>query len=517
MEYNINSKSRLFNSSRNLMFGLMGQLFHYILSFATRTIFISLLAKEYLGVNGLFANILSILSLAELGIGGAFSSLLYKPLHENDTEKLKSLMNAFKKAFIIIGSVICVIGLGLLPFLTYIIKDVNIENVRLVYILFLTGSVVSYLCIYRISLIIADQKEYIYTIYSQIFIFLQYALQIAVLLLTRDFFLYVSVQIACSIGVNVLLYRKAGKMYSFLKEKANRLDTDTRKELFRKIYASIFHHIGYVILSSTDNIIITTIIGISWVGVYSNYLLLISVIIAFTNLFFKAITASVGNLAVSTDNVTSHMVFKRIQFMNFMIVGLFSICLCILLNPFINLWIGEEYLLDTYIVFIIVTMYYFGVDGIKNCVTVFKRTTGLFYYDRYSPVAEATIKIVLSIILAQKLSIAGIFLGTIIAALTTNIWIEPYVVYRHLFKMPLKQYFLRLLLYSIVTLMTGIIVKNIVCNINHETWLGFFVMAVCCILLTLIIFVLLFFRTSEFKYFYHLSRDLLLKYIFRKY
>lgn len=512
---NNDNKSRLYNSSRNLIFGLAGHMFHYLLSFATRTIFIRLLATEYLGVNGFFTNILSLLSLAELGAESSFSSLLYKPLHEGDTEKLKSLMAAFKKTFIIIASFVGVAGLSILPFLKIFIKDINIENIQLIYILFLTGSIVSYLCTYRVSLIVADQKSYICTIYSQITIFLQYVLQILVLLLTGNFFLYLIIQIGGSISINLLLYYKAGKMYPFIKGKANKLDTDTRKDLVKKIYASIYHHTGYVVLTGTDNIIITTFIGIYWVGIYSNYLMLVGVVAAFTELFFDSIVASVGNLTVSTDNTTSYSVFKRVQFMNFLIVGLFSICLYILLNPFINLWIGKEFLLDKYIVFLIVTMYYLGYNGIKKCVSIFKQTTGLFYYDRYSPVAEAIINIVLSIILAQKLGMAGVFLGTIIATLSTKIWIESYVLFKHFFKVSLRHYFWKLIIYSSIVLMTGFIVKKIVYLINYETWLGFFTMAVCCTLLTGAIFIILFFRTDEFKYFHELAKRILVKNIFK--
>ncbi len=515
METKIKKNTRLQNSMRNFVFGLGAQIFHYVLSFATRTIFIRLLSAEYLGVNGLFSNILSILSLVEMGIGGSFSSLLYKPLHEGDTEKLKSLMYAFKKAYIFVGTVVAIGGLSVVPFLDIIIKDANIENIELIYILFLAGSVVSYLCTYRISLVIADQKTYIYTIYSQIVIFLQYVLQIIVLLLTKNFILYLIIQIGGSISINIILYYKAGKIYPFTKERGEKLDQDTRKDLFKKIYASIYHHAGYVVLTGTDNILITTIIGIYWVGVYSNYLMLIGVITAFAKLFFDAIVASVGNLTVSTDRDTSYLVFKRVQFMNFLIVGLFSVCLYILLNPFISLWIGSDYLLDNFTVLLIVAMFYFGYDGIKKCVAIFKQTTGLFYYDRYSPVAEASINIILSIILAKKLGIAGIFLGTIIAALTTKIWIEPYVVYKHFFKVPLKKYFWKLSTYSSTVLFTGFIVKKLVYLINSETWLGFFAMAVCCTLLTGAIFIALFFRTEEFKYFYELTKRILVKYIFK--
>lgn len=518
MEYNKNNhnKSRIYNSSRNFIFGFSGHILHYLLSFGTRTIFIKLLSTEYLGVNGLFSNILSILSLAELGVESSFSSLLYKPLHEGDTEKLKSLMTAFKKAFIIIATIVGVVGLSIVPLLNVIIKDTSIENIEIIYLMFLTSSVVSYLCTYRKSLIIADQNAYICTIYSQISIFLQYALQIAVLLLTKNFILYLAIQIAGSVSINVLLFFKAGKMYPLLKEKANELDTGTRKELRKKIYASFYHHTGYVILTGTDNIIITTFIGITWVGIYSNYSMLIGVVAAFTKLFFDAIIASVGNLTVSTDRNTSYLVFKRLQFINFMTAGILSICLYILLNPFISLWIGKEYLLDNHIVFIIVAMFYFGYDGINKCVGIFKDTTGLFYNDRYSPIVEAIINIIISIALVEKFGIAGVFIGTVIAALSTSIWVEPYIIYKHLFKIPVISHFKKLFIFIVVTFAIGFIVKNIVYFINYTTWLGFFITAICCTLLTAMLFVIVFCRADEFKYFYQLSKCVIQKYILRK-
>ena len=498
--------TRIQNSIRNLIFGFGGQIFQYILSFATRTIFIYLLGTTYLGVNGLFTNILSVLSLAELGVGGSFQALLYKPLHDKDTEKLKSLMAAFKKTYTIIGAAVGILGLGMLPFLHVLINDNDIENIGLIYIMFLTGSVVTYFCAYRISLIITDQKAYICTIYSQAFIFIQYSLQIAILFITGNFILYLAVQILCGIGVNMSLSRKAGKMYPFLKEKASKLDLETRKDLLKKIYASIYHHTGHVVITGTDNIVISAFVGIYWVGLYSNYVMIIGILAAFSGLFFNAIVASVGNLTVSTEKDTNYFIFKRLQFMNFLITGFFSVGLFSLFNPFIKLWVGEKYLLNDNIVLLIVVSFYVGLDGIKRSVSIFKNTTGLFYYDRYSPVAEATINIILSILLVRRIGIAGVLLGTIIAAVFTNMWFEPYVVYKHLFEIPLKQYFKRYVIYGFVTFMTAFIVKKIVTGIYHDSWAGFLAMMASCILLTFSIFILLFHRTDEFKYFYDFAK-----------
>lgn len=147
------------NSIKNSIIGILGQVFNIILNFVSRTIFIFILGANYLGVNGLFTNILSMLSLAELGIGSAIIYHMYKPLANKDEEKLKSLMHLYAKAYRYIGLVVAIVGLSIVPFLGVIIKDKpNVEHLTIIYLLFLANSVVSYFFAYKTSIITADQK-----------------------------------------------------------------------------------------------------------------------------------------------------------------------------------------------------------------------------------------------------------------------------------------------------------------------------------------------------------------------
>lgn len=498
----MNNKSRTKNTLINFIVGFGAQLFQYVLSFVARTIFIMLLSVEYLGVNGLFTNVLAVLSLAEMGVGGAFVSLLYKPLYEKDTEKLKSLMTAFKEAYMVIGVFVGIAGLVLYPFLDLFIKENNIENISLIYFMFLTGSVVSYFYAHKIAFVSADQKLYIKTIYSQIFAVIQYLLQIIVLLLTKEFILYLAIQIICPIVGNFILSMKVNRLYPFLKEKGIPLDKKTRADLKRKVLAGMYHHSGYVMVTGTDSIIISAFLGVYWVGIYSNYLLIIGVISSFTTLCFNSVTASVGNLAVSSDKEKNFNIFRKIQFLNFLLVGFSSVCFIVLFNPFITIWIGNEYLMDQKNVILMVTMFYTGHLGIQKSINVFKYTTGLFYHDRYAGLIGGLINIFVSLYLVRYIGLAGVFVGTIISTFSTRLWAEPYVVFRYLFHRPLFYYFNKYIIYGIATIMTTAFVYFVTKFIPHDTWTGFFTMAAACGILTVGIFILLFFKTEEFKFFY---------------
>lgn len=498
----MNKRSRVKNTIRNLFVGFGGLLIHYILSFATRTIFVLLLSVEYLGVNGLFTNILAILSLAELGVGGAFVSLLYKPLHEEDVEKLKSLMTAYKKAYMLIGLIVAITGLAFYPFLDLFIKESNIKDIHLIYLMFLTGSVTSYFYAHKIDFIKSDQNSYISTIYSKTSSVIQYVLQILVLLLTKNFIIYLSIQIICPIVSNFLLARKVNRLYPFLREKGVPLDKETFLDLRRMVYAGMCHHFGYVIVTGTDSIVISTFLGVYWVGIYSNYLLILGVIIAFINLAFNSVAASVGNLTVSSDRAKNYEIFRRMHFLNFILVGFSAICLATLFNPFITLWIGSKYILKQSTVILIVLMFYTGLYGMQKSINTFKDVAGLFYNDRYAALAEGIINLFLSIYLVKQIGINGVFLGTIIAAAATRLWIEPYIVFKHLFRRSLMDYFSNYLIYGATTAFCGFTVFFITNLIPHENWIGFFAMAISCALLTVIIFTLFFFRTQEFNYFY---------------
>lgn len=492
---------RVENSIKNIMTALIGQALGIILSFIGRMVFINALGAEYLGVNGLFTNILSILSLAEMGIGSAIIYSLYKPLATKDNEEIKKLMNFYEEAYRVIGIIIFLLGIGIVPFFDYIIREQpNIPNLIYIYILFLINTVASYFFAYKRSLIIADQKNYITIIYKYAFYVVLNILQIYVLLMTRNFLLFLLVQIGITVLENLLIARRADKMYPFLKEKNKlKLDKKSKNEITKNVKAMMCHRIGAVIVNGTDNILISSFVGVIWVGLYSNYYLIINALNIIIGQIFSAVTASIGNLNALESKEKSYQMYKRILFINFWIGGFCSICLWILANCFITLWLGKEYTFQNNLVMIIVINFYISIS--RRTTLVYRDSMGLFWHDRYKPIFEAIINLVISVLLAPKLGIAGVFIGTLVSTMTTAFWVEPYILYKYGFEMKVRDYFFRYIKYTVIILATGIITHQLCTIFDEITWRSLFGRAAVCVTVPNLIFLAYFYRTDEFKYF----------------
>ena len=201
--------SRINYSIKNIKYAVFGQVFALIISFFSRMVFVNTLGSEYLGLNGLFTNILSMLSLAELGVGSAMVYSMYKPLAENDYKKLNSLMSLYRKAYILIGTIIAIMGLSITPFLNYLIKDMpDINEINLIYVLYIINTSISYFYSYKRSLVIADQKRFVATFYRYFFYFIVNLLQIFILITTRNYILFVVIQLIGTLIENILVSKK---------------------------------------------------------------------------------------------------------------------------------------------------------------------------------------------------------------------------------------------------------------------------------------------------------------------
>ena len=436
--------SRISNTIRNTAIGLVTQLIVILLNFINRTIFIYYLGAEYLGLSGLFSNILSMLSLAELGIGVAISFSLYKPLKDNDIRKTKALMNFYQLAYRIIGIIILILGLCLIPFLDHLIKDTpDIPHFVLIYVLFLLNTVVSYFFTYKRSLLSADQKEYLNSINRTLFSVIQCIGQFLILLLTRNYLLYLVVVIICTLGSNILISYQCNKIYPYLKNNQEKLTKEETKSLMKYVFAQMSHKVGGIVVSGTDNILTTSFVsgGLVIIGLYSNYLLLINTIKSIITMFFTSVTASVGNLNAENDTKKSKEVFNKMFFLNMCFYGITSSCIFNLANDFIYLWIGKEYLLSTNVVLIIVLNYY--MTGMRQTCQIYNTTLGLFWNDRFKPWIEAIINLVASIVLIHFYGFIGVLLGTLISTVSTSFWVEPYILYKHSFRLKLIDYFIR--------------------------------------------------------------------------
>ena len=367
------------NSMRNIAVNLAAQLLANVLRFVCQTVFIQTLGKAYLGVSGAFGNFLTLFSLAEMGFGTAIVFSMYKPLAENDGPKLGALMALYKRVYHIVGCVVAVVGLSLVPFYRVFLKDApEIPELTVIYLLYLFNSVMTYFLSYKQSIIVADQKTYICTLYQYGFCILQNAVQIAVLMRTRNFVFYLLTQIVFSFLTNFFLARKADRMYPYLKKyRREKLDMADRTSISKNIRALFLHQMGGTVVNGTDQLVISGLVGVESAGIYALYYLITSTLRGLTSQIFSSITASVGNLGVEEDRRKSHDVFLAVNFGGFWIFSFCFICLLVLFNPFIVLWTGRGDTVFTMPVVLLIALNFYAT-GMRQAALTFKTAFGLF-------------------------------------------------------------------------------------------------------------------------------------------
>lgn len=508
-------RTRTKNSIINSTTSIVNQVLTVLMDFAVKTIFIKILGSEYLGINGLFSNIITLLSLADLGIGLAIPYSLYKPLANKDTKKIKSLMKYYSKIYNIIGLVVLIIGLSLTPFLPFIIKDMpDIPHIYLIYMMFATHSALSYLFVYKRFLIESDQKAYIVSKITFTCSFLLNIVRVIILVLTKNFVLYLGCSIVFVLIQNIWYSKKADKMYPYLKDKnVKEVDKKELDEINTNIKSLFIYKIGNVIANGTDNIIISKFIGLITVGLYSNYLLIINSLNNVVSQIFNAITSSIGNL-VATNNERSKSVYEKLNFFNFYIFSLCALCLFILINPFIYLWIGSDYMLSNWVSALLALNFY--TAGMQSVTNSFRTAYGLFYIAKYRPIVMVILNIIISIILVKPLGVAGVVIGTIASRMLTTAWLDPYIVYKHGFKESPKEYYIKYIFYLLIFVVSCILIRlltNYIVATNIIMWV---VLASITFILYNLIIIIIFHKSDNFKYFYDKFKNLINK-IFKKF
>lgn len=486
------------NSIRNILFGVGGQILNILMSFAYRTVFMHTLSDEYLGINGVFTNILMVFSLADLGVGTAIIFALYKPIAENDVKKIKALMKMYARAYILIGFIIIGMGLVCLPFIEHLIKtDVVIPHVKLIFMIFVLNTASTYFFAYKGTLITANQKHYIVSSVVYGTSVLCYAVQMVVMVLTKNYLLTLSIQVGTNILQNLITMRIADKMYPYLKEKNDEeLSLRERRRIFRNMGSLMFYRTGQVIINGTDSIIISKFQGIVEAGIYSNYSLVTTTIKNLMLQVFNAITGSIGNLAAVESEKRKYEVYNLIYFGNFWMFGFCSVCLFVLLNPFITIWAGPDRLLTMTQVFFIVLNFY--LIGMRNVNLTFRDTMGIFREGRFIPIISAIVNVGVSIFTASQWGLIGAFIGTTVSMLTTLVWMEPVILFRYGFQRSVWPYFAKYLLYFASTVLATA-VTWMIAGLLPGSFLGFVGKLFICLVVPNLIFLLLYGRTREFR------------------
>lgn len=437
-----NRDSRTNNAAKSSFWGMACNVANTLFGFGYRTIFLYVLSANYLGINGLFSNVLQILSFADLGISNAIVFRLYKPISQNDTYKVGQLMYFFKTVYRVIALIIFAIGLLILPFLKFFIKDASEVpgdvNLTFVYLLFLLQTVSSYLFVYKQLVLIADQKQYVASLSNSLISFLRYIIQIAVLFLTKEYVLVLTASIVWTILSNYLFSEWVNNRYKDVFAVKAGISESLKKQIYDDTKATLCHKVGGTVLTSTDNIVISKFVGLVSTGVFSNYSLLITSLSTMLNQFLGSFTASLGNAHIEQSLEKKYYSYSRLLFANLWITSVCTICLYTLINDFIINWVGQDMLLSEFTVATICLQFF--VETARIISTCYTNGCGLFVKDKIRPLIEAGINICVSIIMVKKIGIAGVFIGTIVSHLCTVVWREPYLLYKYEFKRNFIEY-----------------------------------------------------------------------------
>lgn len=501
------NEGRKRNSVRNIIFSVGTYMITMLFAFIERKFFVSSLSSFYLGIGGVMSNIVSILTITELGFGEAIMFSLYKPIRENNEIKIVALLNLYKKTYRIIVLSISIVAFGFAPFLTFFIKgaDIKTSHIYIIYALYVLNTLVSYFGAYRRSIIIAYQKRYIISAIHCICRVCMYGIQILLLITTHNFYLYLLMSIVFTFAESIILYIISGKRYPITtREETYTLAEEDTKDIYKNISAMAMHKIGGTLVTGTDNLLISKMVGVIQVGMYSNYVLIKSTIYTVTHSLFSSLVASMGSLG-NEKKEYSEKIFNIIFYASSWLFGWCSISLLCLYDDFIALWLGNYYILDRVTVLLIVTSFY--LTCMREPVIMTRDAYGLFWVDRWKAVVEAIVNLVVSVIMASKIGLAGIILGTIISTLSTCFWIEPLVLYKYGFNKSCKQFFVKYTQYMVNTFVCFIATYIICSFINSCSYLAFSIKIVICVVIPNLIFAMLTCRTIEFRYFYNMIKN----------
>ena len=507
-------RSRSEYSLINILTGFGGYFVNTIMGYICRIVFVRCLSAEYLGVNGLFTNILTMLSLEELGIGGAIGFALYKPLAEDDKEKIASLMHLYGKAYKIIGFVVALVGLLMMPFLNVIItKQPSIkENLYVIYLVYLFNTASTYFFSYRSALLTAAQRNYIVLGINYAVTIMQSIIQIPFLLITHNYMAYLMIQTVGVFVNNIVVSWWAKKDYPYIvKRNVKPLNKAEKKILFINVKALTINKIGTILVNNTDNIVLTYFSGLVSVGVVSNYVILMNTLTSLTSQLFNSLTASVGNLNAIESDEKKYSFFKTLNLSNFWVFGWGAIGIAFVTSDIVELCFGREYVLGISIPLILAINFY--IVGMQNAVYAYKNTMGLFRYGQYLLLFTAAINLILDIILGRRMGILGIYLATAIARITTNTWYEPYAVFRYGLKVNPLHYFRKYIKYIAVLLVTGGICYFLCSLCQFHIAINVIIKIIICSVVPNFIFFICYHNSEEGQYLIGAAKRLVMKLI----
>ncbi len=495
---------RIQKAGKNIIFGYISNLVILLVNFIQRTVFIYVLGRTFSGINETYTSVLSVLSLAELGIGTALNYSLYKPVAERDIEKIKSYMRFYKKAYLTIAGVIAAAGIAISPFLKLFLKNpgnLTVKELTLYYYLFLFNTVISYFVAYKYSLSNAEQKNYIQTNIATLTKIAAATVQITVLLLFRNFLFYLLAQSVVEFLQKIFVTLYMNRLYPYLRDKdVKKLTPQETRIVASKTKALICHKVGDVARLQTDTLVISSFVNVDTSAVVGNYLYIITYVGNFVNIIFDSVISGFGNVVATESKERQYLLFKVYRFFACWLFGFGAVGFFHLLTPFIGgIWLRDDgWTLPQMTVTLLVTDFY--LKGGRTVLLNFKIASGLFEQDRFLPLVQGAVNLVVSIALVQKIGVTGVYVGTLVSGILANL-IRPGIIYRACFDKKAGAYFKDSLKYIGVILAVGAVAAPIRHMIMGEvTIFTFALMVIVITLLYNLVFLAVFHRTEEFSY-----------------
>ncbi len=456
-----------------------------LLSFVTRSIFIFNLGRLYLGLNGLFSSVLTMLSLAELGFGAAMVYSLYGPIANKETQKICALLNLYKKIYQIIGLFILLVGLILSFFIHNLVKGELPDGVNLyiVYLISLSNTVLSYfLFAYKQSLFIADQRSDILNLISSVIIILMNVVQITILINYKNYYLYLIIHPFFTIINNLLIYYISNKKYPSYRCKGN-VSLDVKKDIKKRVSGLFLYKICNVLRDSIDNIYISSFIGLAALGTYNNYLMIFNIVSSFVLILKNSIIAIIGNSIVKESEDKNYRDFNILQLL-FMWGSIWaSTCIFCLSQQFITVWLGKNYLMPTKTVFLLALLFF--AYRLGDLCAIYRHAAGLWWFDKARPVVETIIKSILALILIRMIQIDGLIISTVLCLLFINsIW-AAVILYKHYFiHQKIFNYIKNNIFYLLVAIVVMVVTYKLCCFIEIKNQIiNLLIKSLICILI----------------------------------
>lgn len=492
--------SRLGNAGRNVTFGMLLKAYQIIMPFLMRTAMMYAMGMGYLGLNSLFGSVLWVLNLAELGVGSAMVYSMYQPIIDHDTKTICALLKLYRKYYRIIGAVIAIVGSILTPFIPYLVKSGTPAdiNIYIVYLLNLLSTVLTYwLFAYKNSLLTAHQRN---DVASKVMLFtntIQYLLQLYTVIVLKDYYIYLIVQICTQVVTNLLTAYFANKMYPEYHPKGN-LALEKIRSINQKIKDVFTMKVGQVIVSSVDTIVTSAFLGLTYNAIYNNYNYVITAAFGIVKVFFDSCMAGIGNSILTESPRKNFIDLKKMTLITLWMTGYCCVCLLCLFQPFMTIWAGKQNLLDFSCVICFVV--YFFLEELNQLLITYKDAAGIWHQDRFRPLVTAFVNLALSIILVQFMGIDGVILATVISILGVGIpWIL-YNLFTTIFKegADIKEYIRKLIFYTVVTIIVCAVSYFLCTFVPDGNLLLLILKGLFCTVVSNIMFFLFYFKTAEF-------------------